>query len=149
MPGIIESLLPAIDSILGVRDSIGAVIKPVYLVTRRWYTDEQRTIQATEIGGYALDIEEQMLPSPQLVNLGQKNRVREGGTYQDGDILLKNVSKNSYDESDLDGSSTAANVEKFYRVGEQIFQVIGITPKYVTWDVALRPLTDQSRYPDT
>lgn len=147
MAGIIDSLLPAIDSILGVRDAVGAVIKPVYLVTRTWYADSAYLTQATAIDGYAKDTEIQMFPSPQLVDLTQKNRVREGGSYKDGDILLKNVSKNSYSEADLASTSASPNVQQFMRVGEQMFQIVGITPSYVTWDVHLRPLTDQSRYP--
>lgn len=139
MPGVITSLLPAIDSILGVRDQIGAVIQPVYLVTRTW--------SGTQVGeGTAVDTEAQMLPSPGLKNFAQDIRLREGGSVQAADIVLHNVSKNSYTEAQLNGTSPGANVEKFYRVGAKLYQVINVTEKYVTWDVQLRELTNQTRY---
>jgi hypothetical protein len=147
LSGIIDSLLPAIDSILGVRDSAGAVIDPVYLVTRTWYADSGHTTPSTEVGaGYAVDVEAQMLPSPGLKNYSQDVRLREGGTVKAGDIILTNVSRNSYTEAQLDGSSATVNVEKLYRVGAKIYQVINIVKKYVTWDVQLRELTNQARY---
>lgn len=137
--GVIDSLLPAIDSILGVRDQIGAVIQPVYLVTRTW--------SGTQVGdGAATDTEAQLLPSPGLKNFAQDIRLREGGAVKQSDIILTNVSKNSYTEAQLDGSSTGQNVEKFYRVGAKLYQVINVTEKYVTWDVQLRELTNQTRY---
>jgi hypothetical protein len=148
MAGIIDSLLPAIDSILGVRDSIGAVIKPAYIITRTWYTDEDLSIPATAIDGYARDHREQILPSPQLVDLAAMNRVREGGVYRDGDIILKNVSKNSYDEADFKCDTSAANEQVFVLVGETLYQMMGVKSSYVTMDVHLRPLTDQTGYPD-
>jgi hypothetical protein len=147
MSGVIASLLPAIDSILGVRDQIGAVIKPVYLVTRTWYTDVGYTTPASQIGeGYAKDVQVQMLPSPGLKNFAQDIRLREGGSVKSGDIILTSVSKNSYTEAQLDGSSALPNVEKLYLVGAKLYQVINVAEKYVTWDVQLRELTNQTRY---
>jgi len=139
MPGIIDSLLPAVDSILGVRDSAGAVIQPVFFVTRTW--------SGTQVGdGTAKDVEVQMLPSPGLKNFAQDIRLKEGGAVKAGDIILTNVSKNKFKEPDLDGSSPALNVEKFFRVGAKIYQVINVAEKYVTWDVQIRELTNQVRY---
>jgi hypothetical protein len=137
--GIIDSLLPAIDSILGVRDDIGAVIQPVYLVTRTW--------SGTRVGdGTAVDEEAQVLPSPGLKTFAHDVRIREGGAIKQGDIILQNVSKNRYIESDLDGSSTATNVEKFFRVGDYLYQSINVAEKYVTFDVQIRRLSSQERF---
>lgn len=137
--GIISDLLPAIDSILGVRDDIGAVIQPVYFVTRTW--------SGGAIGeGTPTDAEVQMLPSPGLKNFSHDVRLREGGVIKAGDIILQNVSKNSYNEAELDGTSSGDGVEKLYRVGEKLYQVINVVEKYVTWDVQLRALSNQRRY---
>jgi hypothetical protein len=137
--GIIDSLLPAIDSILGVRDSAGAVIDKVYIVTRTW--------SGSQIGdGTAVDTERQMLPSPGLKNYSQSLRLREGGSVKAGDIILTNVSRNSFSEQDLDGSTPTQNIERFFRVGEKLYQVISIVKKYVTWDVQIRELSNQTRY---
>lgn len=136
---VIDSLLPVIDTILGVRDSIGAVIQAVYFVTRTW--------SGTQPGdGTAKDVETRMIPSPGLKNFSHDLRLKEGGAIKQGDIFLTHVSRN-FLESQLDGSSPAANIEKFFRVGEYIYQVINVQEKYVTFDVQLRRLSNQTRYP--
>jgi len=137
--GIIDSLLPAVDSILGVRDAIGAVIDPIYFVTRTWDGE-------TMGEGAAIDTLEQMLPSPGLKDYSQSLQIKEGGAVKQGDIFLINVSRNKYSEADLDGSSSGVNVEQLYLVGDKLYQVISIKKKYVTWDVQLRELTNQRRY---
>lgn len=146
MSGLIDDLKESIDDILGVRDDIGAVLRPVFFVTRTWYSDEEKTVPATEIGGYAIDEEVQMLPSPGLKDYSQDLRLREGGMIKQGDLVLTNVSGNLYSESDLDGSSSAVNIEKFFRVGDAIYQVINVRPKYVVFDVQVRRLANQTRY---
>lgn len=137
--GIIESLLPSIDSILSIRDSIGAIKKPVYIVTRTW--------AGTEPGdGAAKDVEAPMRPSPGVKDVSQDFRLREGGMVRAGDIFLSQVSKHSFKISDIDGTSPAQNIEKFFRVGDKIYQVINTTESYVTWTILLRQLTSQVRY---
>jgi hypothetical protein len=145
--GLIDDLKGSIDSVLGVRDSIGAVLKPVYFVTRTWYSDEARTVPSEGIGGFAKDVEVQMLPSPGIRDYTHDLRALEGGMVKQGDIILENVSGNSYTEAQLDGTSASAHVEKLYRVGEVIYQVISVKEKYVTWNVQLRRISDQTRYP--
>lgn len=145
--GIIDSLLEVTDDILGVRDDVGAVIDPVFLVTRSWYRDTARTIPSSRVGdGYAKDTETQMLPSPALKNYSQDVRLREGGAVKSGDIILKNVSRQSQSEATLDASTGVPYQEKLYRVGDKLFQVINIMKSYVTFDVQLRELTNQRRY---
>lgn len=138
-PGLIDSLLPVVDGILGIRDSLGAVIDPVFIVTRTW--------SGTEMGdGVAKDTEAQILPSPGLKKYAQDVRLREGGAIKAGDIFLIDVSRNKYGEKDLDATTDANNIERLYRVGDKIYQVINIEKKYVTWNVQLRELTNQQRY---
>jgi hypothetical protein len=137
--GLIAGLMPSIDDILGIRDALGAVIDPVYFVTRTWASGE--------IGeGSAVDTLEQMLPSPELKNYSQDLRLREGAMVKQGDIILRNVSRNKYTEDQLDGSTIGVNVERLYLVGDKLYQVINIMKKYVTWDVQLRELSNQRRY---
>ncbi len=145
--GIIDSLLPVTDAILGIRDSIGAVIKPVYFLTRTWYTDEDLTTAATAPEGFAKDSQIQMLPSPQIKDFSQDIRLREGGAVKAGDIILQNISRNKYGIADLDGTSTAENIERFYIVGVKIYQVINVSESYLTFRVQLRELSNQVRYP--
>jgi hypothetical protein len=138
MSGIIAAMLPAIDGVLSVRDAAGAALAPVSFVTRTW--------TGTQPGdGTATDALVSMSPSPRIKNYAQDLRLREGGSVKAGDIILKNVSANRYQESDLDGTA-AANVQKFYLVGGKLYQVISLVKKYVTWDVQLRELSNQTRY---
>ena len=140
MSGVIASLMPCLDDVLGVRDSIGAVKAEVRLVTRTW-------TGATPGDGTFTDVEVLVLPSPYVVGLNRNIRLIEAGVAQLGDIWVKHISKNKYpDRSVLDSTSPARNVEKFYRVGTtEIYQVVVIEEHYVYWNVMLRKLTDQTR----
>ena len=137
--GLIDDLKASVDDILGVRDSIGAVLQPIYIVTRTWSG-------TTPGDGTAVDTEAQVLPSPGIKDYSHDLRMREGGVVKAGDIMLTGVSGNLYTESQLDGTSSAGNIEKLYRVGTKMYQVINVVQKYVTWEVQLRLLTNQTRY---
>ncbi len=146
-PGAIDAaMLKSIDAILGVRDAVGAVIQPVYIVTRTWFTDVGLTTAATQPEGYAKDLVVQLLPSPGMKSFSQDVRLREGGAVKAGDIILKSVSKNKFKESDLDGSTSAPNIQIFFAIGAKLYQTINVTQKHVTFDVQVRELTNQTRY---
>lgn len=145
--GLVKSLLPVVDQILGVRDSIGAVIQPVSFLTRTFYLDAAKTLPAKQPEGkYATDVVVQMLPTPSLKAFAQDIRLREGGAIKSGDLILKGVSGNKFKQSDLDGSSPAPNVLKLFLVGDKLYQVVNVSQRYVTFDVQIRELTNQRRY---
>jgi hypothetical protein len=136
---LLDGLKDCLDDVLGIRDDIGAVLAPTYLVTRTW-------TGARPGDGTFSDDESQLLPSPYIVDLSHNLNIPDAGTIKHGDILLKNISKQSYPlESDLDGSSDAKNIEKLYRIGEYLYQVIRVKNNYITWDVQVRRLSDQRR----
>lgn len=132
MTGLIQSLLGVADSILGVRDAIGAVIEPVYLVTRTW--------SGTQPGdGTPTDVTVQVLPSPQLVNLVNTTKPQSAGSVEQGSIMLKGISKQSYQTKDtIDLTSTQANVEKFYKLKNRLYNVTSVEESYITWNVRLK-----------
>lgn len=145
--GLIDSLLPSMDSILGVRDQIGAALKPVWFVTRTWYTDDTLATESTALGqGSAQDQETQLLPSPRIREFSQDLRLVEGGMVKRGDLILSGISKQTYREKDLDGSSCAGNIETLFKVGDKLYQVISVRERLVTFDVHVRELTNQARY---
>jgi hypothetical protein len=146
MSGIISSLLPNTNALLGIRDSIGATKEKVFFLQRTWYTDDTYATQSADISGVPKDVLTQVLPTPNIVDLSQNINLREGGVVKQGDIILKAVSKQSFTESQLDGSSTAANIENLFLVGQKVYQVINVTENYVTWKIQLRELTNQTRY---
>lgn len=139
--GVVGSLKSSLDSILGIRDQIGATLMPVYLVTRTW--------SGTEIGdGVAVETKAQVLPSPRIVSMSDDSRVVEGGAVQLDDIMLKMISKNAYAaKSSIDGTSNDQKIEKFYEVDGLLYKVINVTEKHLYWNVQIRKLSNQKRYP--
>lgn len=142
MSGIVDDLRSGVNDLLGIRDSIGAALKEVWIVTRTW--------SGIELGdGTAFETREQMLPSPRVVEFKTDLRIKEGGAVQSGDIMLKMVSRQSFpNQADVDFSGIASNVEKLYEVGGRLYRPVGVTEKHLTWTILLRPLSDQKRYPN-
>lgn len=130
---IVADLRANVNDILGIRDDIGAAKKEVFLVTRTWTGGELGS------GDYS-DVSARMLPSPRVVEYKHDLRLKEGGAVQQGDILLKQISQQTYpNQSDLDGTQCKKNVELFYDVGGKIYRPIAVTEKHLTWTVLLRP----------
>jgi hypothetical protein len=139
---IVQSLLGVVDTMLGVRDDIGAKIHDVFILTRTW---------TGERPGDGTDSEErvQILPSPQIVDYSQNLRITEGGAIKSGDIILKNLSRNTYpDESFLDCSTDARNIERYYFINDRQYTVIQVKESYLTWDIHLRKRSDETRKGD-
>jgi hypothetical protein len=147
--GLVDDLLPSLDAVLGIRDTLGVGLKEVSILTRTWDGDV--------IGeGDPSDEADQMLPTPKIAvlrgadkgtELHAENGIRSGGGTRQGDLQLKYISKNSYpDLDDVDCSSSSANIEKFYFLGTELYQVIGVKEELLTWTVMLRRCTDQTTY---
>jgi hypothetical protein len=81
-----------------------------------------------------------------MKSFNQDVRLREGGAIKAGDIVLTGVSRNKYQQCNLDGTTPNKGVELLYMLGQTMYQVINVTQKYVTFDVQIRELTDQQRY---
>ncbi len=145
--GIDAAMIEGIDAILAIRDAVGAIIKPVYFVTRTFYRDKemQEPAKGPE-GSNATDLVVQLLPTPGMKQFNQDIRLREGGSIKAGDIILKGISKNLFKEQDIDGSTSAKNIQKFYLIGDKLYQVINVTARHVTFNVQVRELTNQTRY---
>lgn len=138
---LIDSLLPNLDDSLGVRDSIGAVLHTVSFVTRTWEGGKKPG------EGTPKDVVVQMLPTPFLKDYSHDLRLREGGMVKQGDIIMKNVSKHKYPTEDLvDGTTSAKSIEKFYLIDDRLYTVINVKEGYVTWDIQIRKLSNQTRY---
>lgn len=138
--GVVGGLKSSVDSILGLRDRLGAALMPVYLVTRSW--------NGEEIGdGMAEESKVQILPSPRIVSMSDDSRVVEGGQIQLDDIMLKMVSKVSYpSKSMIDGTSENQTVEMFYEVDGNLYKATNVTEKHLYWNIQIRKLTNQARY---
>lgn len=132
---ILNGLRANVNSILGLRDSLGVQKGLVYLVTRTWSGDE--------IGaGTMTEAKVQMLPTPYIYVFTADRKIPEGGVVKQGDIILRQISMQSYPTEDLiNCSSNLANVEKLYEVDGNLYRVIEVTKKHVTWKVVLRRLS--------
>jgi hypothetical protein len=140
--GLIDDLRSDIDDILGVRDDLGAQLANVYVVTRTWDGDEIGAGEATE----AIV---QMLPTPRVVKLSSQQKMRDGGQVDSADIILKMVSRESYPEKSLiDGSTDSGTKEIFYEIEDELYRVIEVESRHVTWTIKLRKHSDQTRWPD-
>ena len=132
MSGIIDDMLPTIDSILGIRDDLGVALKTVYFVTRTWSGAEPGD-------GVATDVRVRMLPTPRVQEFKHSARIVEGGTIHAGDVLLKMVSKNAYPTEDLlDGSTSSESIQKFFEVGGVLYTVVSVREKHLVWNILLR-----------
>jgi hypothetical protein len=134
---ILNGLRANVNSILGLRDSLGVQKGLVYLVTRTWSGDELGA-------GTETVVKTQMLPTPYIYVFTGDRKIPEGGVIKQGDIILRQISQQSYPTENLiDGSSTDPKVEKLYEVDGSLYRVIEVTKKHVTWKVILRRLSSQ------
>lgn len=136
----VDSLRKGVNKILETREKIGAALKSVRLITRSW--------SGSRVGeGRAKESVLRVLPTPRVKPFSHDLRLREGGAIKQGDILIKGISKENFpNEEQIDGSTDAKNVEKFYEIGTKIYQVISIRERHLTWDVQVRRLSDQRRF---
>jgi len=134
---MIEELRENINSILTLRDDLGAAKAPVYLVTRRWSGSEPGD-------GEYRDTEVPVLPSPAIQQYTDDIRIKEGGAIQQSDIKLRWVSRQSFPvKSEIDGTTDDQAVEKLYRVGDVYYTVIAVEERLLCWHVLLRRKSKQ------
>lgn len=130
MAGLVDDIKAVVDDILGIRDEIGALKHPIYILTRTW--PGQKGV------GTPVDTTEQILPSPNLVDLSLRITPKEAGNVKQGDILLKMISKNKYTEAQINCSSGNALVEKWYYIGGHLYEVVNVVEDYVYFNVLLK-----------
>lgn len=137
---LIDSLLPNLDDALGVRDSIGAKLRDVFILTRTW--------SGRSIGeGDFTDEVEQVKPTPYIVDYSQSLEIRDGGSIRSGDLMIKGISKHKYQtmtDVDCRVNQDTSNVQKFYFVNNMEYNVIHVKDNYVTWDVQVRKISDET-----
>lgn len=137
MKNLVESMQGCSDAIFGIRKCVGAALKPVYIVTRVWSGRSPGE-------GTVVETVDEILPVPGIKDLAHDRRVKEGGTAKEGDLVVYHVSKNRYPTEDLiDCRTPAKNIEKFYRIGTELYRVFHIHERYLSWDIWIRRVTDQ------
>jgi hypothetical protein len=136
---LVDGLKKNLNNILGVRDSIGAKVRDVFILTRTWGGE------GIGVGNFTDDIS-QVLPSPYLVDYSHNIMVHDAGAVRGGDLIIKMISKESYPkESDVDCrvDQSNLNVQRFYFINNMSYNVIHVKDNYVTWDVQVRKIDDE------
>lgn len=135
----IDGLEDITDDALQVRDEIGAIKAETKIIHRTW--------SGSRVGeGTPTEIETAVYPSPYIVDLSHSLRLQQGGTYKQGDVLLKHLSKKRYAENQINGRGLAKNQEFFFEVGGVLYTVIEVVQHYTWFNVQIRRATDQRRY---
>lgn len=129
---IVSDILQNVDSYLGLRDELGAIKEPIFILTRSWAAEKGK--------GIPVDTKAQILPTPYLIDLSLSYRNREAGLDKQGDFLLKMISKNSYPlVTDVDCTVGESDViEKWYLIAGYTYEVVKVTQDYVWWNVVLK-----------
>ena len=136
MSNIRESLKKCIDKVLEVRDSTGAKLHDVYFVTRTW--------SGEDIGsGTSTTQREQITPTPGIMDYGMDKRLQQGSNIRQGDLILTGISCNKYSYSALHTQTENRQIEKFYEINREYYEVIHIKEKMVTWEVHLRKTNER------
>jgi len=127
-----KGLLDCVDKILEIRESIGAQLADVSIITRTW--------SGERIGdGSFTDVEVPMYPIPQIKDFSHNIRVSEAGAVKQGDLILVGISQNSYPDESMLRTDTGSNtVEKMIKVGNHFYRTVYVKQKLVTWDVQVR-----------
>jgi hypothetical protein len=138
MTGIVQDLIGIADSLYGIRDDIGAVLEPVYLVTRTWSG-------ATPGDGEFTDDVVRVLPSPAVAELTSSWKLKEIGLQEGSSgTMLSGISKQSWPTRDtVDCTSTQPNVEKFYQIAGKLYYVKTVKENYVSWTVFITKVAHQ------
>lgn len=130
MSDALTGIRKSLNSILSIRDKV-AIIHAVFQVTRTW--------QGEEVGsGEYTDDTVRIYPTPRLKEYGHDVRISEGGSIKQGDIILKGLSKENYEETDLECTTLSPNVEKFWLIDDKEYTTINVKERMLTFDVQLR-----------
>ncbi len=131
-----DGLMSCVDSALSVRDKTGAKLHDVFVVTRTW--------SGEDIGdGQSSETEIQVLPTPEIVDYSMDIRLQTGGSIRQGDLILKSISCNKFSAVDLHTQTEQDNVEKFYKINNEFYDVIRIRERFITFEVHIRKTNER------
>ena len=130
MSDALTGIRKSLNNILSIRDKV-AILHAVFQITRTW--------QGEEVGsGEYTDDKVRIYPTPRLKEYGHDVRISEGGSIKQGDIILKGLSKENYEETDLECTTLSPNVEKFWLIDDKEYTTINVKERMLTFDVQLR-----------
>lgn len=104
---LVEDLKSVVSSIYEIRDDIGAKKANIY-----FYKKE------IQDNGDDIITWEQVLPSPNIVDLSQNLDLKEGGILGDQELFLKGIPINDFNATDLETDTDNPNVIKYWVIRE-------------------------------
>jgi len=138
---LIKDLLKDSNSILSIREDLGAQKHNVYFLVRTW--------SENVVGkGIPKDSVERMSPAPGLQEFPHDIEQRSGGKIMMGDIRLKMVSKLNYPREKLELRGSSKGEERFYYINKNLYAVAGIQEYHLHYDLTLRKTSNSKVYLD-
>lgn len=135
--GFKDYIAKCAESILRLQDKIGATIHQVYLVKRAW--------SGAQIGdGASFDTNYLIEPSPHVQEFSQ-NIMAGQGAIEQGDVLLKYISKTEYTREFLGPQTESPLIEKFYLIDGKEYRVVNIKETLVYFNVLVRATITQRK----
>jgi hypothetical protein len=129
-----EGLQDCIDSVLSVRESLDVQIHDVYLVERFWSEGEIGT-------GHYQEVTKKVSPAPRIADLTHSFRLLEGGQYQQGDLMIRQISKSQFPTQELLSSVTGNRaLERFFLIDGKRYQIISVSERLLWWNIQVRKL---------
>ena len=119
-----------VDCFTDLRDELGFGIADVFIVERQW--------RGERIGDGPFTDKIEKMPTPEIRDLSHDVRVSEAGAYKSGDLILRNISKDRFEEDELRTDTGVDNKEKFIKVGNHFYRTIHIKERLVTWEIHIR-----------
>ncbi|MCK5880848.1 MAG: hypothetical protein KAG18_03170 [Sinobacterium sp.] len=135
---LIDDLKRSINPILAVRDNLGAHKHNTYLIHRKWTGESVGN-------GKPIDKKTLVAPSPNIVDLSNKQRNREGGRYEDGTFDLKMISKQTYPERES-FIPDSDNEEIFFLFNNQLCSIEYLKEDHLWWNVRVIKRNDNRIY---
>lgn len=131
--GVRESLQDCIDGVLTLRGELGLNLHPVSFVERTWSGGERDRGEVTK------ETVTEMWPAPRIVDLSHNFRLLEGGNYQQGDLMLRQISKNQFPKEEMLSMVTDSRAkERFILIDGKRYTVISIRERLLWWDLQIR-----------
>lgn len=127
-----DDLVPLLDEVRGdiVDELAGLRRYDVAVVTRTW--------SGGVVGrGTVTETSLPIVPRPRVRDPSPRARIAEAGRFEEGDRQVDKISV-TFTRAQLDGLPLAAGVELLWTIDGAPYRVVGVTEKYLTWEVQLR-----------
>jgi len=128
---LLDDVAIDVDSALKTIEGLEIYKTKVYLLTRTWLARKGR--------GNPVDVITKIDPNPYISDYSHSQRIREGGSIKQGDLIIKYLPFNIFPlESDVNNKTGSDLIEKYYVLDNELYEVISIVKGYAYWNVQIR-----------